>query len=308
MEQINPRETVPLVWRNPFPNDSATYYVQAKIYNSLTRVLIDTINLTPDINGLFYGSFIAPGDSSGSGFKIDANIDVYTDSNYTIHSENHSQENAKYLVQTRLNAVHTGFGGGGIDINYNKIQKIIEAAIANINIPNYSKDFLQTYNKVNDLKVDIENLKKVVNLDKTSIITEKIDTVSRGINDLSESLKNEIKDSFENSSKVFDNLTEQVITGFENLANSVGNTLDKTEVIVKDTTDIKELAKQEIKLSTENKKGISNLNKAFSSVDTVIRAEEKGIPEPEELEEPEEVDEPKIKQKDFSTIAKLLSQ
>jgi hypothetical protein len=124
--QIEPQVTLPLVYQLTDPADSGTYYVRAGIYDSLTRTLIDTVNLTARGSGLFSSSILAPQDPTGFGRHIYVIISVYTDAGYSVFSENYQREQHNYLIKgfaTSLGAA------GGSEVDYERIGKMLDKSI-----------------------------------------------------------------------------------------------------------------------------------------------------------------------------------
>lgn len=126
--QLHPGEKFIIYRQLADHTDSTTYYVQAVIRNAKTATLLATVNLTDNNNGDFTGEWQVPEDPSGEGFYVKIITSVYTDSNYTTKSPNHADEGETYLIQTRVNAL--GGGGGYIEVDYKKIQKIIQTEVA----------------------------------------------------------------------------------------------------------------------------------------------------------------------------------
>lgn len=177
--QLNPRESFTIVRQIEDHTDSATYYVRAVIRNAKTDALIETINLTDRGSLRFSESWLVPADGSGQGFWVSILTSVYTDSGYTTKSENYGDKMETYLVQDRVNVNLGGIGGGGSDIDYKRIQKMIdEALIAH-------KPDTVTITRVPEImKVPVEHkviveIPKIerVEIEKT-IVVEKIDTNS----------------------------------------------------------------------------------------------------------------------------------
>jgi len=131
MIRINPREYFALVRQISDPTDTDTYYVQVKIRNAKTDVLLDTVNLTDKGDQRFSKSWQAGSDVSGNGTYIIATSRVYTDSGYSTESALYSVEQNQYLIQERYNPVF-GNGSGGADVDYKKIEKMINKAVGNI--------------------------------------------------------------------------------------------------------------------------------------------------------------------------------
>lgn len=125
MISLQPREQFTLVRQLPNHTDLATYYVQAVIRNSLSGEIIATVRLTDGGNGRFTKVWEVASDVSGQGFYIDITISVYTDSGYTTKSDAHGDDNDQYLVFDRV--IKHGGGGGSVDVDYKKIQKMMDA-------------------------------------------------------------------------------------------------------------------------------------------------------------------------------------
>lgn len=123
--QIEPQFTLPLIYELTDPFDSSTYYIQSVIRDSLTGNILDTINLTSQGSGRYSSTVYPPQDSTGFGRHIDVTISVYTDSNYSIYSDVYQKKIDKYIVK----ASKQSFGGGGAEVNYDKIRKIIEEVL-----------------------------------------------------------------------------------------------------------------------------------------------------------------------------------
>lgn len=125
--QISPGEQFPLAYQIADPNDSTTYYIKSTVFNASTNKVIATIPLTDLGNGFFSKSYQVPPDPSGLGSYINVRTEVYLDSGFTQPSPNYEIDTTTYLVQLRpSSAVAFGGGAGGTDIDYDKIEKIID--------------------------------------------------------------------------------------------------------------------------------------------------------------------------------------
>lgn len=123
--QLEPGEYFGIVRQLQDPNDTGTYYVQAKIRNARTGTLLDTVNLT-DLGGqYFFKEWQVFSNVSGPTY-ISISTRVYTNSIYTTLSDGYGQEVDTYLVEPR--AKHVG-GGGGSGVNYTRIDELVKAAI-----------------------------------------------------------------------------------------------------------------------------------------------------------------------------------
>jgi len=133
MIQLRPREYFTIVRGLPDHTDSGTYYVRAVIRNAKTDAIIETVNLTDQGTRRFSYPWQVPADPSGEGFYIVITTTVYSDSGYTSKAEGYGEEFATYLIQDRINPNNLGFSGP--DIDYKKIKKMIDDAVANVKIP-----------------------------------------------------------------------------------------------------------------------------------------------------------------------------
>jgi hypothetical protein len=139
--------------------DSTTYYVRAVIRNARTDALIDTLNLTDNGSRRFTKSWLAPADPTGLGLDILVTYTVYTDSGYTTKAENYGERFDEHTVLTRIQ--HGG--GGGADVDYKKVRKIIQEELAGLpkplpfpempNIPFYLQPVL---NALSGLRKDLQ--------------------------------------------------------------------------------------------------------------------------------------------------------
>jgi hypothetical protein len=127
--QISPGEQFPLAYQIADPNDTTTYFVKSTVFNALTNKVIATVPLTDLGNGFFSKSYTVPPDPSGLGSYINVRTEVYLDSGYVTPSPNYEIDTTTYLVQLRVPssvAFGGGAGGGGADVDYRKIEDIIE--------------------------------------------------------------------------------------------------------------------------------------------------------------------------------------
>lgn len=128
MISLQPREQFTIVRQLGDHTDLTTYYVQAVIRDSISGDTIDTVRLTNKTNGRFTKLWEVPADVSGLGFYIDIETTVYDDSGYTSKASTYTVENEQYLVFDRIMKAGGG-GGGGTDVDYKKIQKMIDGVI-----------------------------------------------------------------------------------------------------------------------------------------------------------------------------------
>jgi hypothetical protein len=107
--------------------DSTTYYVRAVIRNAKTDALIATVNLTDNGNRRFTKAWLAPADPTGLGLDILVTYTVYTDSGYTTKAENYGEKFDEHTVLRRMNP---NLNGGGADVDYKRIAKIVSDEVA----------------------------------------------------------------------------------------------------------------------------------------------------------------------------------
>lgn len=128
--QIQPREYFTIARGLQDPSDLTTYYVQAVIRNARTDEVIDTVNLTDNGSRRFTKPWQAPADVSGDGLYILITISVYTDSGYSVRAENYGDSFDEHLIQARPTPAMLNQASGP-DIDYNKIQRMIDASLKN---------------------------------------------------------------------------------------------------------------------------------------------------------------------------------
>src|SRR4051812_17898374 len=121
-QQISPAEKFDIFYFLRNPNDLATYYVQAKIYDVRTGAVLTTVNLSASVNNthLFTASLQAPADSVGYGRNIVAIASLYTDAAFTTKSTDYEEQEQYFLVRALLPLG----GGGGVD--YRVIRETIQ--------------------------------------------------------------------------------------------------------------------------------------------------------------------------------------
>ena len=129
MLQLHPREQFTITRQLQDPYISGTFYVRAVIRNAKTDATLDTLDLDDKTNQRFTKAWSVPADVSGQGFWISIITSVYTDSGYTTKSENYGDEENTYLIQDRFNHNLGGGVGGGPDIDYKKIKKLIDESV-----------------------------------------------------------------------------------------------------------------------------------------------------------------------------------
>lgn len=81
------------------PSDTATYYVQSVVYDSINGNVLATVKLTDKGNGYFAKLWTLPADTYGNGRQISIISSCYTDSAYTQISPIYGAELEKYVVR-----------------------------------------------------------------------------------------------------------------------------------------------------------------------------------------------------------------
>ncbi len=185
MMQLRPQEVFTIVRGLEDHTDSATYYVRAVVRNARTDALIATVDLVDQGDGhRFTYNYTVPPDTSGEGFYISIVTSVYTDSGYTSKSANYGDSFDTFLIEQRLNGNSSHSGGSEVD--YKKIQKMIEDAIKKIPAPEKvtipSVDFAPLARQFEVLKKAIETIKLPENekVDFTLVLA-KLDEVSKTV-------------------------------------------------------------------------------------------------------------------------------
>lgn len=121
MFQVNPGETTTIFRQLADPFDSTIYYVRAVIKNA-SGAVIATKDLTDNGGQFFSADWQVPQTPNPTWFVVITS--VYTDSGYTTKSPNYAQEALTGLISQRWNHAIGGSGGGGSDINYDRLMKM----------------------------------------------------------------------------------------------------------------------------------------------------------------------------------------
>ncbi len=130
--QLKPLQNFPIQRTLYNPNDSDTHFVRAYIRDLSDDSLIATVDLVDQGGQRFLYSYKVPADPTGEGRYISILIKVFDDAAYTVLSTDYEQQEETYLVQERWNPVlGSGGGGGGVEVDYKKIRKIIKEEIDN---------------------------------------------------------------------------------------------------------------------------------------------------------------------------------
>lgn len=237
--QIEPQYTIPLVYLITDPNDATVYFIRATVYDSLTRDIISTQSLVSRGNGLWSSTVLAPGDGSGFGRHIHVIIKVYTDSGYSILSDIYNQQIDKYLVKSS-NKFGGGGSGGGADIDYDKIRRIMKTLFedykdAPISFDKIEKKLNEISGKVSD--IEIPEQKEITPTDLQPIIVE-IRAVGKEIGSKVDGI--ELPQPIDHSGS-FKELGDKISAIPEEVSKIVQAISDTKELIKKTADGIKEL-------------------------------------------------------------------
>lgn len=120
-----------ITWSVQNLQDTATYYVKAVVRDLRTETILATLYLTDLGSNRFSKSWNVPQDPTGFGRLIEIEKTVYTDSAYTVPSEIYGRWLDQYMIFNLGNRMPStgGYGGGGSNIDYNEIAKIIRREV-----------------------------------------------------------------------------------------------------------------------------------------------------------------------------------
>lgn len=180
--QLHPREkfTVTRQLQNPYITD--TFYVRAVIRNAKTDAIITTLNLTDRTGQRFSKDWIVPSDPTGLGFYISIVTSVYDDSGYTTKTQNYGDEENTYLVQDRY--VFNPNYPVGADIDYKRIKKMIDEAVAKIQLPEQKVvTVTNTKEVVKEVRVPEVKVVETQKVQDLSSIIRAIEVVGKKVDD-----------------------------------------------------------------------------------------------------------------------------
>lgn len=128
MGELSPLSPIPVSYTASIPGDTTLYYVKAVLRDTQSSAVLQSINLaqyssTPN---RYTGNFNAVQDSSGLGRPVDITVTVYTDSGYSDPSPNYQIYQTSYVI--RQPWLPTLGSGGGLNIDYDKLQKMFDGA------------------------------------------------------------------------------------------------------------------------------------------------------------------------------------
>lgn len=110
---LQPQKNFTVVRKLSNHTDATTYYVRAVVRNALTDDILATLDLVKKTGEQRYTKdWQVPADPQGQGTQITIETSVYTDSGYTLKSENYGDEVADHIIRNDTRRLG---GGGGID-------------------------------------------------------------------------------------------------------------------------------------------------------------------------------------------------
>ncbi len=243
MISLQPREQFTLVRQLEDHTDLTTYYVQAVVRNSVTGEIIKTINLTDEGNGRFTKIYEVPSDISGLGFYIDITISVYTDSGYTTKASSYGDNNDQFLVFDRT---PRGGGGGGADVDYKKIQKMMDGVMKAMTDAMPKMDIEPMMKMMADIKKEVGMIEmpEMEKMDHTPVL--------KAIGELKTAISSEIKakavtpiTDLSGLEKTIVNAIDKKEPNLEKIFTAL-NTLHETLVNFIEQDDLKESAKDRL--------------------------------------------------------------
>jgi hypothetical protein len=236
MITLQPQSPFVIWWQQDDPLDVATYYVRVVIKNALTSVTLATIDLTDNGDGSHTYTWTTPVDGSGSGLQINMKVLVYTDAGHTTLASNKSIENRDYIVMDRVRFMG---GGGGADIDYKRLRKIVQEELEKIPKEEIEKpDFtpIMQYlgrleSKINSLPTEIPENEKV-----------DLSTIHQGLMDVGDMIAKLPAPEKLDLSSVYEKMEMYNPDVFEEKNNKVVGAIQK--VFAKDILEIKGLFKE----------------------------------------------------------------
>lgn len=215
---ILPQSTLRIVRQLTDPLDVGTNYVHAVIRNSTTGDIVATLNLTDKTSQRFTGEYTTSPDISGMGYYLDVTTTVYTDDAYTTKNANYAIEAHTYFIHQER--VH--LGGGGADVNYEKIRKIVQEIL-----DGQEKQETPT---VKDVTPEIQAMEQRIKDSVTSAVASirfpeqvrpDLDSVVAQVSTVVEGIGNEILISIAQKEVTPETDLAPIVQAFETLATSV---------------------------------------------------------------------------------------
>jgi hypothetical protein len=262
MLQIEPRINYPITYNLGNPTDTNTYYARAYIYDGVDAdTLLDTVDLTDLGNQRFKKNWQTPADVSGQGRYITIFIRVFTDSSHTAESDTYGRVEEKLLIKQGWSPVFGG-GGGGVDLDYKKVRKIIAEEMDKMPKPKKTKE-INLSPLLNEIGLVRESLSGIeinpqVNINLNSIL-DKVDSLDAKVKKYIEQNKpeptdliplmdeiNKIKEEIASLSGKIENVAKEKSESVISSVEAIRGDFKKIPVISVEKTGIQEEPKKEI--------------------------------------------------------------
>lgn len=234
MLQINPAEIITVNRILKDPNDTETNYVRAVVYNADTRAVLETLNLTDNGSRWFSKTYTAPYDNPYMrGRRIIIITTVYTNSGYTTVNPNYNQESEEYLIQERWNpATNAGLGGGGVDIDYKEVRKIIKEELKNIEFPEPKEIVfpkpIDTKALVDEISLNVEACVAGIPVPEKVDLTPleiKLTSIVKEINNLPKFKETDLTPVLEGMQNINAQIKKEIATGINRVGDDYQNAL-----------------------------------------------------------------------------------
>ena len=223
-QQLSPNESFVINRILKDHMDTDTHYVRAVVYDSVTRAVLSTLDLTDNGNRWFSKAFKVPyGDTFSIGRHILIITTVYDDSGYTSKSPNYAEESEEYLIQQRWSPTLAGAGSGGID--YREIAKVVKEIVDNRKL----QEIKFPEQKIPE-PIDIESLKK----DILNGVDKKIDRIIGSIPNPEKPEKVDLRSLENGLEKIIKEIKSQPKfekTDFSELARSISQLISEIRTI-----------------------------------------------------------------------------
>lgn len=170
---LEPQEYFTIVRQLHDWQDTDANYVLAVVREARTDKLIATIKLDNKGDRRFSKEWQVSADPSGMGFYVTIATTVYTDDQYTLKNPNYGEELNTYLVDSRHKSKG---GGGGVQVDYKKIQGIFaenSKYIVDLLLPKL-ETFVQEkmLNSGNALEASIGNLSTNIEIIANKVLSD----------------------------------------------------------------------------------------------------------------------------------------
>ena len=165
-----------------------SYYVVATIRLAATSEVLDTVTLINQSNGEYKKDWSVIPNTHPDGTWINIITSVYTDAALTTKSNKYSDTADSYLVRP-----FESHAGGGVDVDYSRIKKMIKEALP-APVEPLKLDLEPLNDTIKSIKTDISKINvpvvdQTVLETKLDIITMWLETLNNKLDDLTETIK-----------------------------------------------------------------------------------------------------------------------